>query len=72
MCVGNKIKSYLDESGITQKYLSEKAKIELPKLHLALNGKRKMTFEEYENICWALGVNVDRFLTPKKPEERVG
>lgn len=72
MCVGSKIKNYLDESGITQKYLSEKANIELPKLNLALNGKRKMTFEEYENICWALGVGVDRFLTPKKPEKRVG
>ena len=71
MCVGSKIKNYLDESGITQKYLSEKANIELPKLNLALNGKRKMTFEEYENICWALGVGVDRFLTPKKPKKRV-
>jgi len=70
MCVGSKIKNYLDESGIIQKYLSEKANIELPKLNLALNSKRKMTFEEYENICWALGVGVDRFLIPKKPEKR--
>lgn len=70
MCVGNKIKSYLDESGISQKYLSEKAKIDSPKLNLALNGKRKLTFEEYENICWALGVGVDRFLTPKKPKKK--
>jgi hypothetical protein len=28
-----------------------------------------LTFEEYENICWALNVGVDRFLTPKKPEK---
>lgn len=69
MCVGSKIKDFLDESGITQKYVSEKAKIELPKLNLALNGKRRLTFEEYENICWALNVGVDRFLTPKKPEK---
>lgn len=71
MCVGNKIKNYLNESGITQKYLSERAKIELSKLNLALNGKRKLTFEEYESICWALGVNVDRFLTSKKPDRKV-
>ncbi len=67
MCVGLKIKAFIDESGISQTSISEKSKIPLPKLNLALNGKRRMTFEEYEIICGVLNVNTDRFLTPKQP-----
>ena len=66
MCVGQKIKKYLDENGITQTHVSTKTGISLPKLNLALNGNRRMTFEEYELICGALNVGVDRFLEPRK------
>ena len=66
MCVGQKIKSYLDENGITQTHISMKTHIPLPKLNLALNGNRRMTFTEYELICGALDVNTDKFLTPRK------
>lgn len=69
MDVGLKIKRYLDENGITQTFISKKTGIEMPKLNLALNGNRRLTFLEYEMICWALGVNTDKFLTPRKPEE---
>lgn len=65
METGVKIKSYLDERGISQSFLSAKSGIVAPKLNLALNGKRKLTFSEYESICWALGVGVDTFLEPK-------
>ncbi len=65
MCVGLKIKRYLDDNGITQTHLSSKTSISLPKLNLALNGNRRMTFEEYELICGALNVNTDKFLQPK-------
>lgn len=71
MCVGLKIKKYLDDNGISQTFLSKKAKIALPKLNLALNGNRKLTFEEYENICWAIGVGTDKFLKPKMPDKEV-
>ncbi len=70
MCVGEKIKSYLDESGITQTHISSKTGIPLPKLNLALNGNRKLTFEEYELICGALDIGTDKFLQPKKIERR--
>lgn len=66
MCVGQKIKNYLDDNGITQTHISSKTKIPLPKLNLALNGNRRMKFEEYELICWALNVNTDKFLQPRK------
>lgn len=65
METGIKIKCYLDERGISQSFLSAKSNIPAPKLNLALNGKRKLTFAEYEAICYALGVGVDTFLEPK-------
>lgn len=68
MGVGVKIKEYLAENGISQTHISSKTGIELPKLNLALNGKRKMTFEEYELICWALNVDTDKFLVPRSPD----
>ena len=71
MCVGLKIKKYLEDNGISQTFLSKKTKIALPKLNLALNGNRRLTFEEYENICWALEVGADKFLQPKIPEKEV-
>lgn len=64
---GLKIMCYLKEHGISQIFLSEKSKIPAPKLNLALNGKRKLTFSEYETICWALGVEIGTFLEPRPP-----
>ena len=65
METGVKIKRYLDERGISQSFLSKKSCIPAPKLNLALNGNRKLTFAEYEAICYALDVGVDTFLEPK-------
>ena len=70
MDVGLKIKKYLEENGISQTFLSKKTGIELPKLNLALNGNRRFTFSEYECVCWALGVNTDKFLQPRMPKGR--
>lgn len=70
MDVGLKIKKYLEENGISQTFLSRKTGIELPKLNLALNGNRRFTFSEYECVCWALGVNTDKFLQPRMPKKR--
>lgn len=70
MCVGEKIKQYLKENGITQTELSIDTRIPLPKLNLSLSGKRILKLEEYEIICGVLGVNVDKFLTPRLPERK--
>lgn len=67
MEVGKKIKKYLEDHGISQTYLGKKIHMELPKLNLALNGNRRFTFEEYEAICYVLGVNTDEFLNPRMP-----
>lgn len=68
--LGKKIKSYLEESGISQAFISKKTGIELPKLNLALNGNRRFTFYEYELICGALKVNTDKFLKPRLPNKK--
>ena len=68
--VGLKIKQYLEKNGISQTYISKKTGIELPKLNLALNGKRRLTFEEYTIICGVLKVNTDKFLKPRLPEKK--
>lgn len=70
MDVGLKIKKYLEDNGISQTFLSRKTGISLPKVNLALNGNRRLTFEEYESICWALNVNTDKFLQPRMPAEK--
>ncbi len=68
MEVGIKIKKYLDDHKITQTYLSEKSGLQLPKLNLALNGHRRLTFTEYAVICGVLGLNTDYFLKPRVPD----
>lgn len=63
--LGRAIAEYLKENRYTQTHMSKKTGIELPKWNLALNGNRRFTFEEYELICGALGVNTDKFLKPR-------
>lgn len=65
MEVGLKIKGYLDDKGISQAHISRETGIAPVKLNLALNGKRRLTFEEYAAICCALSVNTDYFLEPR-------
>lgn len=66
------IKKYLEENGITQAFISRKTGIEPSKLSLALNGDRRFSFDEYSLICGVLGVNTDKFLKPRMPDQKVG
>ena len=68
MDVGIKIKKFIDERNISQIWLSQKTNISPPKLNLSLSGRRRMTFNEYQVICWALGVGVEEFMSPRPPE----
>lgn len=67
MDVSDKIRVYLEEEGISQIELCTRTRISPAKLNLSLNNKRKFTFDEYQTICWALGVGVDAFMEPKPP-----
>lgn len=62
-----KINEYLKKNNISQIELCERAHISPSKLNLSLNLKRKLTFEEYQIICWVLGVGVDKFMEPHPP-----
>lgn len=66
------IKKYLEEKGISQTFISKKTGIPLPTLNLVLNGKRRLTLDEYSIICGVLAVNTDKFLQPRMPGQEVG
>lgn len=68
--IGIKVKEYLDENGIKYSYLSEKIGMPMNTLSLLLNGKRKMSVEEYFTICEALELPVNTF-EPEEPEKEV-
>lgn len=69
MEVGIKIKEYLESNGISQAFVGREAHINPVKLNMALNGKRRMTFDEYSTVCYVLGVNTDYFLKPRMPDK---
>lgn len=70
MEVGEKIKQYLLDNGISQAFISRKTGINAVKLNLSLNGERRLTFDEYEKICGALKVNTDKFLKPRQKDTK--
>ena len=68
--LGETIKKHLEERGISQAYISEKAQISPAKFNLALNGKRKFTLTEYAAICYVLKVDTNYFLKPRLPDRK--
>ena len=62
MSVGKQIRIYLIEKGISQTWVSEQARIALPKLNAFLNDKRKLDVEEFSSIINVLKEDANRFL----------
>lgn len=60
MC-GLKIKEFLDSNGIKYSFVSEKTGIPMNILSPMLNGKRKMSAEEFISICSVLNVSMEYF-----------
>ncbi len=60
--VGQRIKLYLEEHGIKQVFLSEKAQISPMILSAILAGQRKIEVMEYYRICQALGLDLMTFI----------
>lgn len=61
----NAIAEYLQANGITQTFVSEKSGITSNALNLALNGKRKLSADEYIRICDVLKLPYGYFVTHK-------
>ncbi len=66
------LKQYIDETGIKQKVIAEKAGMSETTLCLILQGKRKCEVNECVNICNALNVKLEMFVKPRLPEHRKG
>jgi len=62
MELNENIKKYLEEHGITQKFLIDSTGIAQEKMSNIINGKRKVTGEELLKIAKALDVNANIFL----------
>lgn len=67
--IGLKVKEYLDKNGIKYSFLSERIGIPMNVLSPLLNGKRKMSVEEYFTICEALELPVNTFEPDCEDEE---
>lgn len=65
-CFEEQIKNYMEQHGISQKFICDRTGISPPKLSMALNGKRRLSLEKYALICGALEVNTDKFVKPMK------
>lgn len=59
--LGEKIKNYLVENGIKQRFLAEKLKLPDPVISDMLSGQRKIDAVEYYQICKALRVSLEYF-----------
>lgn len=62
MSVARQIKEYIDSNNIPQNRLAKRAGMDEVQLCRSLSGKRKLTVEEYANICDALCVPLERFI----------
>ena len=56
------VRDYISEAGISQKLIAQNANMSEGKLSLVLSGKRKMTVNDYLDICKAIAVPPTKFL----------
>lgn len=69
--VGMKIRDYLKRDGRTQVWLSERSGIPMHRLNMSLCGRRRISLDEYAQICGALGVSTSHFLKPVKSAKSI-
>ena len=62
MVVQSKVAQYLEEQGIKQSWLAQKTGLTDNMISGILNGKRKMSADEFVCICKALGKNPNDFM----------
>lgn len=65
MSIAKEIRIYLTKNNISQTWLSIQTGITLTKLNMALNGKRKMSIDEYAKIVEALNIDANTFINSK-------
>ena len=68
MDIGKKLYEYLSAAKITQTDLSIRSGISTSKICMVLRGKRKLSLEEYEIICYCLSLPPGTFLEARQPK----
>ena len=63
MDAAKRIKQYIEENGLKQSYVAEKAGINFPVFNAIMNGQTKLSVERLEAISKALGVKPEIFLS---------
>ena len=59
--MSERVKRYITEKGLSQKLIAANMGVPESRLSLILNGKRRMTVEDYEAICRAIAIDPARF-----------
>lgn len=72
MRVYQKIKKYLEENGIKQKFLSDKTGIPENTLSMMLNGSRKIDADELVKIVISLNLDANYFIKNISNKEQEG
>ena len=62
MSVASAIREYLKSHGIKQSFVAEKCGWSRQKLNCIINGKSRMTVEDYQVLCKSIGVSYEVFL----------
>lgn len=68
MNVQSRISEYIKKMGIKQRTICEKTGIRVDAMSAILNGKRKMSADEYELICIAIQKEPNDFMLIEKEE----
>ena len=63
MNVQSRISAYIRQMGIKQTVICEKTGIRVDAMNQIMNGKRKLSADEYELICRALEKTPNDFMT---------
>lgn len=66
--LGMKIKKFLNQNGIRLSFVAEKIGVSANVFSGMLNGKRKITAEEYFLICRTLEVDLEYFINQEEGE----
>lgn len=67
--IGKKIKEYLNEKGLKQRYLAQQTGLSDSAVSDICNNDRKIDCIEYYKICRALDVPLDYFMQDIEEEE---
>jgi transcriptional regulator with XRE-family HTH domain len=65
-----RIAEYIKNKGIKQTFISQKTGIDDSSLSAKLNGKTKLTVDDIELICGAIGCSPSQFLIARAPATR--